>query len=258
MPGLPLGADFTNVLKKRHQEITVKEVKIPLNSATSPATSPTSEKIPTKPEKPTSDSKPEWLKNLAATKRKSAFIDDKVNVVTEPTKPLSPGDSDDEKNSPKIMPKKSVKDRMRNFQNLDTGKNDKIDDKNNSSSAIKNRFGKSVIKEKIPETVENKPSLIKRITSPPVANNINTSSSTANTSTDSTESNLSSKLTSKVVPENLTQKHQGATAPPLTGNLTLPQLSKLIQQQAQLISELQLENKNLNKRVDDLEKLIKR
>ena len=256
MPGLPLGPDFTNVLKKRHQEITVKES---VKTQSSPATSPTSEKIPSKPEKPSSDSKPEWLKNLAATKRKSAFIDDKVNITTEATKPLSPGDSDDnEKNSPKIMPKASVKDRMRNFQNFDSGKNDKNDDKNNSStsSAIKNRFGKSVIKDKIPETVESKPSQVKRTISPPIANNINTSSSTANTSTDSTESNLSSKVTtqSKIVPEN----NSTLAATTLTGNLTLPQLSKLIQQQSQLISDLQLENKQLNKRVDDLERLVKR
>jgi len=41
------------------------------------------------------------------------------------------------------------------------------------------------------------------------------------------------------------------------GNLTLPQLSKLIQQQAQLITELQSENKTLNKRVEDLERFVK-
>jgi len=263
MPGL--GADFTNVLRKRHQEVTTKETPkasppvVPV-SAASPATSPTSEKP-----KPENSDKPAWMKNLVA-KRQSAFIDEK----TVETALKSPEDSDE---SPKVKPKASVKDRMRNFQSFEN-KNAKTvpvveNAINRSVGSAKPVFGKikeNVIKEKVEEKSEVKKVVVdaqpvNRSISPPTKQVVvplhdthNTSSSAANTSTDSTQSEVSQG------------KSKSATSPTISptvrasnfnGNLTLPQLSKLIQQQAQLITELQSENKILNKRVEDLERFVK-
>ena len=312
MPGL--GADFTNVLRKRHQEVTTSKSEPPKTpaaaaiptSVVSPATSPTSEKP-----KPESSDKPAWMKNLVA-KRQSAFIDEK----TVETALKSPEDSDE---SPKIKPKASVKDRMRNFQGLNKN-NDKpvpvVDSAINRSAGLARPsvFGKikeNVVKEKIEEKVEVKKVEIKKVEvkkvevkkvvleaqpakrsidglkicqkyimhkfcwspnplfqffqpvsiSPPTKQVVislkdshNTSSSAANTSTDSTQSDLSH---GKSKPTATSPTISPTVRANFTGNLTLPQLSKLIQQQAQLITELQSENKTLNKRVDDLERFVK-
>jgi len=282
MPGL--GADFTNVLRKRHQEVTTSKSEPPKTpaaaaiptSVVSPATSPTSEKP-----KPESSDKPAWMKNLVA-KRQSAFIDEK----TVETALKSPDDSDE---SPKIKPKASVKDRMRNFQGLNKN-NDKpvpvVDSAINRSAGLARPsvFGKikeNVVKEKIEEKVEVKKVELKKVEvkkvevkkvvpeaqpakrsiSPPskqvvipLKDSHNTSSSAANTSTDSTQSDFSH---GKSKPTATSPTISPTVRANFTGNLTLPQLSKLIQQQAQLITELQSENKTLNKRVDDLERFVK-
>lgn len=301
MPGL--GADFTNVLRKRHQEVTTKETPKSSSPAiptliASPATSPTSEKP-----KPESSDKPAWMKNLVA-KRQSAFIDEK----TVETALKSPEMSDD---SSKIKPKASVKDRMRSFQNFEN-KNVKpapvVESAINRStgSAKPVGFGKikdNVIKEKVEEKVE-----IKKVVSEaqpakrsidglknqsfmtceekifkissffctsaiistffqsvfispptkqvviPLKDTHNTSSSAVNTSTDSTQSDVSHGKSDPVTIPTISPTVRAST---FNGNLTLPQLSKLIQQQAQLITDLQSENKTLNKRVDDLERFLK-
>lgn len=264
MPGL--GADFTNVLRKRHQEVTTKETPKSSSPAiptliASPATSPTSEKP-----KPESSDKPAWMKNLVA-KRQSAFIDEK----TVETALKSPEMSDD---SSKIKPKASVKDRMRSFQNFEN-KNVKpapvVESAINRStgSAKPVGFGKikdNVIKEKVEEKVEIKKVVseaqpAKRSISPPTKQVViplkdthNTSSSAVNTSTDSTQSDVSH---GKSDPATIPTISPTVRASTFNGNLTLPQLSKLIQQQAQLITDLQSENKTLNKRVDDLERFLK-
>merc|ERR1712167_329266 len=124
---------------------------------------------------------------------------------------------------------------MRNFQNNGS----KVDGssggvaRNTNSSVKPNMFGKikeTAVKDKIVEKVEP----VKRNISPPsntitipLKDSHNTSTSTANTSTDSTQSDES-----KGKPKNTTS---ASTISPtnFTGNLTLPQLSKLIQQQAQ-------------------------
>lgn len=271
MPGMPGGADFMQVLKKRHEEVTGKKEE------------ESSSVVPSKPKpKPVADSKPEWIKKINRT---SAIYEPEQRKQDTPPAAESP-----EEMQP-IARKKTVKDMLRGFEsNKPEPKTDVVQPKplvkptsisptsnlnrapfNTKPTRPNTHAGGTGTAQPVSPTSHMPVASLKRSVSPQSNiqqqthhSNLNNSSSTtpattsANTSTDSAHSEITNNKKVHQQSNNTSSLPSHANAALLqSSTLTLPQLSKLIQDQAKMIEVLQEENRDLSARVAQLEKLQK-